>query len=151
MLQPLPNPKTDFVAKTWYRYVAAGVATFLFGFSLILGPLFLLGVVRPNNGRPGTEAGIALSLVGVCLGPVERFHRRHPHIPACAEAPSALGARSCARPWRGIRCPVEQDVGNAAPGRFASVASIAKSVTRVTLVVRRSLRSAWGIIECVVV
>lgn len=58
---------TEFSGKTWIFYAQALILGCLGTFSLICGPLFLFGVVKPANGKPGTDAGIALSIIAIPL------------------------------------------------------------------------------------
>jgi hypothetical protein len=59
---------TEFYSKLWYRLVSAWFCTAFAAFSAILGPLFLFGVLEPANGKPGTDAGIGLSIMSVFFG-----------------------------------------------------------------------------------
>lgn len=82
---------TKFAGKTWIYYVQAVIFGGLAAFGLILGPLFCLGVIRPANGRPGTDGGIPLCIVGVLfllpffLAVFNVLARRHPIIRICRE------------------------------------------------------------------
>jgi hypothetical protein len=86
-----PKLPTIFFAKTWYLYVGAIVFTALAAFSAIMGPLFLLEIIKPAHGRPGTEAGIALSVMAapMCLiallGWFNIRARRRPLLRICDE------------------------------------------------------------------
>jgi hypothetical protein len=51
--------------KTWIYTAQAIIFGGLGGFAGIMGPLFLSGILRPAHGRPGTQAGIALSIMSV--------------------------------------------------------------------------------------
>ncbi len=59
------SSESVFYAKTWYLYVGAFVFTFLAVFSAIMGPLFLFDVLKRADGKPGTEGGVALSIMSV--------------------------------------------------------------------------------------
>jgi hypothetical protein len=59
--------KSVFYAKSWYRYVAAFVFTMLALFCMILGPLFLFDILKRADGKPGTEAGVAMSIMAIPL------------------------------------------------------------------------------------
>jgi len=62
-----PNLATVFYAKTWYFYVGATVITLLALFSSIMGPLFLFEIMKRADGQPGTDAGVALSIMALPL------------------------------------------------------------------------------------
>ncbi|MCH2131664.1 MAG: hypothetical protein MK179_21195 [Pirellulaceae bacterium] len=59
------NTKTVFYAKSWYLYVAAVVFTMLALFCSILGPLFLFDIIKRADAKPGTDAGIAISVMAI--------------------------------------------------------------------------------------
>jgi len=59
--------KSIFYAKSWYLYVAAFVFTMLALFCMILGPLFLVDILKRADGKPGTEAGVAMSIMAIPL------------------------------------------------------------------------------------
>lgn len=60
--------ETEFFGKTWTFYAGAFFFTPFALFCLTLGPLFLFGVMKPADGRPGTVPGIAISSMTVpCL------------------------------------------------------------------------------------
>jgi len=65
----MPNNRlsAEFYGKTWIFKAQAIIFGFLGGFSLIMGPLFLFGVMKPVDGRPGTTAGIALTSMSIPL------------------------------------------------------------------------------------
>jgi len=96
------TPPTQFRGKTWIVLVNAIVFGGLAGFSSVLGPFFLFGVIKPADGRPGTGAGIALSIISVPLLLVfilAVFHvlaRRRPMLRICREGIeiNILGASS---------------------------------------------------------
>jgi len=96
------TPPTQFRGKTWIVVVNAIVFGGLAGFCAVLGPLFLVGVLKPADGRPGTGAGIALSIISVPLVLVfvlAVFHvlaRRRPVLRLCREGLeiNLLGASS---------------------------------------------------------
>ncbi len=87
----LSNPETTFYAKSWYIYVAAIVFTILTVFCAVFGPLFLFGIVKPADGKPGTDAGIAMSIMAVpmclvaLLGWFNVYARRMPLLRICEE------------------------------------------------------------------
>ncbi len=58
-------PPTEFAAKTWIFKVQALIFGGLGLFSVILGPLFLLGVMLDAHGKPRPDAGIALTISGI--------------------------------------------------------------------------------------
>lgn len=60
----LPAP-FQFRGKSWISVVTAIMFGYFAVFSLVMGPLFLTGALKPADGRPGTDAGIALSVFGV--------------------------------------------------------------------------------------
>ncbi len=53
-----------FYPKMWYHAVTALAFTVLGLISVILGPLFLFDILKRADGKPGTEAGVALSIIG---------------------------------------------------------------------------------------
>src|SRR5258708_6298227 len=60
--------ESEFFGKTWTFCAGACIFTTFTLFCLILGPLFLFGVMKPADGRPGTVPGIALSsMAAPCL------------------------------------------------------------------------------------
>ena len=61
----MPITKSVFYAKSWYLYVAAIVFTMLALFCAVLGPLFLFDIMKRADGKPGTEAGVAMSIMAV--------------------------------------------------------------------------------------
>lgn len=83
--------QTVFYAKTWYHVASALVFTVIGTVSVILGPLFLLDVLKRADGKPGTEAGIALSIIGIfmilvaLLGWFNVYARRTPLLRICRE------------------------------------------------------------------
>ncbi|MEW4571381.1 hypothetical protein AB1L88_26200 [Tautonia sp. JC769] len=58
---------TAFMGKTWIFVVQAITFGIFAAFGLGLGPLFLLGIMVRADGRPGTDAGIAMCLMGIPL------------------------------------------------------------------------------------
>ena len=82
---------TQFSGKTWIFIVQALVFGGLGAFGLVLGPLFLLGVLKPADGRPGTAAGIALTVMSVpfllmfALAAFNVLARRRPILRVCRE------------------------------------------------------------------
>lgn len=66
-MAPLPAP-TQFRGKSWIAVVSALVFGNFALFGLIFGPLFLTGAMKAADGRPTTNAGIALSIFGVVFG-----------------------------------------------------------------------------------
>jgi hypothetical protein len=89
--ETLSNAKTAFYAKSWYLYVGAIVFTILALFCAILGPLFLFDFMKRANGKPGTEAGVAMSIMAVpmslvaLLGWFNVYARRKPLLRICEE------------------------------------------------------------------
>ena len=91
MTEVSPKRSAIFFAKTWYLYFGAILFTALSAFSAIMGPLFLLEIITPAHGRPGTEAGIALSVMAAPMWLIAllgwfniRAHRR-PLLRICEE------------------------------------------------------------------
>ena len=98
----LSNAKSAFYAKSWYLYVGAIVFTVLGLFCAILGPLFLFDIMKRADGKPGTEAGVAMSIMAVpmllvaLLGWFNVYARRKPLVRLCAEGMeiNVIGASS---------------------------------------------------------
>jgi hypothetical protein len=86
-----PIAQTVFYAKCWFHYVGASVFTMLFLFCAIFGPLFLFEVIRRADGKPGTDAGVALCIIAVpmclvaALGWFNVLARRKPLLRICGE------------------------------------------------------------------
>jgi hypothetical protein len=84
-------PKTIFFAKTWFYYVGAILCTMLALFCVIMGPLFLFGVMKRADGQPGTDAGSAMSIIAVpmselaILGWFNVIARRKPLLRICCD------------------------------------------------------------------
>ena len=82
-----------FYAKTPWTLWALFIIFALFTvFSCVMGALFLFGVIISANGRPGYEAGIPLTLIGILFCTplalttfVELFHSRKPAIQLFSE------------------------------------------------------------------
>ena len=95
-------PPTQFTGKTWIFVVQALVFGGFAGFSLLLGPLFLLGILERADGKPGTEAGVALTIMGVpflliaALAIFNIIARRRPILRICREglAVNMIGSSS---------------------------------------------------------
>lgn len=91
MTEMSPKRSTVFFGKTWHVYVGSLLFTALAACSAIMGPLFLLEIIKPAHGRPGTEAGIALSVMAalMCLiaslGWFNILARRRPLLRICEE------------------------------------------------------------------
>jgi len=87
----VPIDKSVFYAKSWYLYVAAIVFTMLALFCAILGPLFLFDIMKRADGKPGTEAGVAMSIMAVpmsliaLLGWFNVYARLKPLLRICQE------------------------------------------------------------------
>ena len=85
------TPRTEFSGKTWIFVAQVVVFGSLGGFSLIMGPLFLTGVIKPANGRPGNDAGIALTIMSIplllvfALAVFNLVARRRPILRLCRE------------------------------------------------------------------
>ncbi len=85
------SSKSVFYAKSWYHYVTAIAFTMLALFGAALGPLFLFDVMKRADGKPGTEAGIAMSIMAVpmCLiaflGWFNVYARRKPLLRICED------------------------------------------------------------------
>lgn len=83
--------QTVFCAKSWFHYVAASIFTMLALFCAIFGPLFLFDIIKRADGKPGTEAGVALSIMAVplclvaLLGWFNVLARRRPLLRICRE------------------------------------------------------------------
>ncbi len=56
---------TRFAGKTWTFVAAIVILGPMSGVFLILGPLFLFGIMRKVDGSPGTDGGIALCIMAV--------------------------------------------------------------------------------------
>ena len=93
----LSNAKSAFYAKSWYLYVGALVFTVLALFCAILGPLFLFDIMKRADGKPGTEAGVAMSIMAVpmllvaLLGWFNVYARCKPLVRLCEEGMEIAG------------------------------------------------------------
>jgi hypothetical protein len=82
---------TNFYSRMWFRYVGAAVCTLLAMFCLVFGPLFLLDILRPANGNPGKDAGVAMSIMLLPMSLVMALSwfnvavRRKPLLRICRE------------------------------------------------------------------
>jgi hypothetical protein len=82
---------TRFMARTWIFRAQALVFGGLAAFSLVLGPLFVLGLMHDANGRPAADAGIALSAMSLpmllvfALALYNLRSRRWPILRLCRE------------------------------------------------------------------
>lgn len=93
MAEPMAHraPPTQFAGKTWIFIAQALVFGALSLFGFLLGPLFLLQIVKDARGRPATDAGVALLLVSVpmllvfLLAVFNIVARRQPLIRLCRE------------------------------------------------------------------
>jgi hypothetical protein len=71
--------------------VPAIVFTTLAAFSATFGPLFLFDILKTADGKPGTEGGVALSIIAVPMGLVALlawfnvYARRKPLLRICKE------------------------------------------------------------------
>lgn len=87
----MSNRNTIFYAKAWYLYVTAVVLTMLALFCTILGPLFLFDILKRADGKPGTEAGVAMSIMAIpmvllaLLGWFNVYARFKPLLRICSE------------------------------------------------------------------
>ena len=98
----LSNAKPAFYAKSWYLYVGAIVFTMLALFCAIFGPLFLFDIMKRADGKPGTDAGVAMSIMAVpmfliaLLGWFNVYARRKPLLRICEEGMeiNVIGASS---------------------------------------------------------
>ena len=98
----LSNAKPAFYAKSWYLYVGAIVFTMLALFCAIFGPLFLFDIMKRADGKPGTDAGGAMSIMAVpmfliaLLGWFNVYARRKPLLRICEEGMeiNVIGASS---------------------------------------------------------
>lgn len=85
------RPPTQFTGKTWIFIAQALVVGGLGIFSLILGPLFLFGVMKDARGQPAPDAGVALTIMSVpfllsfALAVFNVVTRRRPIIRVCRE------------------------------------------------------------------
>ncbi len=62
------KPETlDFYAKTWIDWAVVLISGPLTVFSLVMGPLFLFDIIQSNDGRPGYEAGIPMTIIGCVI------------------------------------------------------------------------------------
>ncbi len=94
--------RTVFMAKSWYHFVVAIIFTILFLFCAVLGPLFLLDIVPRADGKPGTEGGVAMSIIAVPMGLIALLgwfnvvSRRRPLLRICREGieVNVIGASS---------------------------------------------------------
>lgn len=59
-----------FYAKTWmlWAFTLIGVPAAIF--CIIMGPLFMFGIIEPANGEPGQIPGIIISIIGILLIPI---------------------------------------------------------------------------------
>lgn len=82
---------TTFYAKSWYIVAAAILFSVLTLFCVVLGPLFLFGILKNAAGRPVPVAGIAMSIIAVpfgliaVLGWFNVYARRRPLLRICVE------------------------------------------------------------------
>ncbi len=91
-----------YPGKTWIFYAQA----YIFGgfgfFGLVLGPLFLFGVMKDAQGRPATDAGVGLTITSVllllvfALAVFNIVARRRPMLAVCREglAVNMIGSSS---------------------------------------------------------
>jgi len=94
--------QTVFYAKTWYHIAGALIFTFVGSVSVILGPLFLFDILKRADGKPGTEGGIAMTILGsfmmliALLGWFNVYARRTPLLRICREGMliNVIGASS---------------------------------------------------------
>lgn len=64
------QPPHEFRGKRWIYVASALVFGGLAAFSMVMGPLFLTGAMKAADGRPATDAGIALSIFGLAFSVV---------------------------------------------------------------------------------
>jgi hypothetical protein len=89
--KPVSVGKSIFYAKSWHLYVTAIVFTTLALFCAILGPLFLFDIMKRADGKPGTEAGVAMSIMAIpmvmiaLLGWFNVYARSKPLLRICNE------------------------------------------------------------------
>jgi hypothetical protein len=82
---------TQFMAVIWIFVVQSIIFGGLATFSLVFGPLFLFGFMNKANGAPATDAGIALTAMGVpfmlisALAVYNIRARRRPMLRLCRE------------------------------------------------------------------
>jgi len=62
---PICRPATRFAGKVWIYVAQAAIFGHLGGVSAVLGPLFLFGLLESADGRPTTDAGIALCIMSI--------------------------------------------------------------------------------------
>jgi hypothetical protein len=67
MAESISDHEHVFYGKTWYYYVTALLMTMLAAFASIMGPLFLFGIMKRADGKPGTDAGTALSIMAIAM------------------------------------------------------------------------------------
>ena len=83
--------KSVFYARSWYIYVTSIVFTTLALFCVIFGPLFLFDIVKRADGKPGTDGGVALSIMAIpmvlvaLLGWFNVYARFKPLLRICNE------------------------------------------------------------------
>jgi hypothetical protein len=82
---------TQFTGKTWIYAAPFAIFGAFSAQGLVAGPLLLTGVLKTADGRPGTQAGIALLIIGIILAPVTALFlfntlaRRRPLVYLCRE------------------------------------------------------------------
>src|SRR5262249_51405640 len=59
----MADPETRFQAKTWIFLPTAIFMGLFIVFGLIMGPLYLTGTMKRVDGKPATDAGIAITAV----------------------------------------------------------------------------------------
>lgn len=85
-----PAP-TQFRPKSWIYLVSALIFGGLAAFSMAMGPLFLTGAMKRADGKPATDAGIALCVFGLAFGAIaalalfQVLAHRQPLLRLCRE------------------------------------------------------------------
>ncbi|MAI32819.1 MAG: hypothetical protein CMM07_14250 [Rhodopirellula sp.] len=91
MSETLSIAMPAYYAKSWYLYVGAIVFTMLALCCAIFGPLLLFDIMKRADGKSGTEAGVAMSIMAVpmsliaLLGWFHVYARRKPLLRICEE------------------------------------------------------------------
>lgn len=91
MFVPPQFDPTQFRGKTWIFFAQAIIFGQFAVFALVLGPLFLTGAMKRADGRPATDAGIPLTVMGTIFAAVTALAvfnivaRRRPLVRLCRE------------------------------------------------------------------
>ena len=85
------TPPTRFTGKTWIFVAQSVIFGALAGISLLLGPLFLFGIMKDASGKSAVDADIALTIMSVpfllvtALAVFNILARRRPIVSICRE------------------------------------------------------------------